>query len=509
MSHEKEEAKNPVEHQVPAPAEVRETWRGASGKPISYTCRGAWTLLREKEKPVAEIYSTSYVATRSGDRPVTFIFNGGPGAASAYLHVGALGTRRAQFNDDGTVPPPPAALVNNAESWLGFTDLVFVDPVGTGWSRAIPDEAAAKRAAKGGPKAPEDRGFFGLNKDLKSLGEFMSRWLSEHNRWESPVFVAGESYGGYRAAKLARSLPESHGIALNGAVLISPALEFALLDSSDYDQLPWVDRLPTMAAAAAFHGKSGLFTRRTPLEKIQLEAEAFATGDYSTFLARGAAMPEVKRRRILARLARFIGLPLARVTRAEGRISMETFARELLRDDGRLCGRYDSTITAADPFPDRDGFIGPDPTLTGIEGVFTSGINKRLRGEVGVKSDREYHLLSLEVNKGWRLDMERHALESQVGATDDLRYGMALNPHLKVFITHGIYDLVTPYYSTNRIRNLMRLDPVMAANLTVRHFGGGHMFYAWKASRTAFTPAIKAFYASALPAQARVRAKRS
>lgn len=496
---EKETPKQPAEHKAPEGAEVKETWRSPGGPAIRYTSRGAWTVLRDKDKPVAEIYSTSYVAARGAGRPVTFIFNGGPGAASAYLHVGALGPRRAQFNADGTVPAPPARLAPNAESWLAFTDLVFVDPVGTGWSRAIPDAEAAKKAARDGAKPREDRGFWGLNKDLKSLGEFMCRWLSAHDRWESPVFVAGESYGGYRAAKLARSLQESHGIALNGAVLISPALEFALLDSSDYDALPWIDRLPTMAAAAAFHGRSGVFKKSTPLEKILAGAEAFATGDYAALLAQGASMPAGRRARILARTAKFLGLPQASVARAEGRIPLEVFARELLRADGKLCGRYDATITARDPFPDRDGFTGPDPTLAGIEGVFTAGINKRLRGEIGVKTDREYHLLSWDVNKGWRLDMERHALQSQIGATDDLRYGMSLNPHLKVFITHGVYDLVTPYYSTNRIRNLMRLDRATAANLTVRHFGGGHMFYAWETSRKAFTGAIRAFYASALP----------
>lgn len=496
---EKDKPKEPTEHKAPEGAEVKETWRGTGGAAIRYTSRGGWTVLREKEKPVAEIYSTSYVATRASNRPVTFIFNGGPGAASAYLHVGALGPRRAQFNADGTVPPPPSKLTRNAESWLAFTDLVFVDPVGTGWSRAIPDAEAAKKAAKSGAKPQEDRGFWGLNKDLKSLGEFMGRWLSEHDRWESPIFVAGESYGGYRAAKLARSLQESHGIALNGAVLISPALEFALLDTSDYDMLPWVDRLPTMAAAAAFHGKSGVFEKSTPLDTVLREAEAFATGDFTALLAQGASMPADKRARILSRAAKFMGLPPAFVARAEGRIPFEVFARELLRGEGRLCGRYDSTITARDPFPDRDGFTGPDPTLAGIEGVFTAGINKRLRGEIGVKTDREYHLLSHEVNKGWRLDMERHALESQIGATDDLRYGMALNPHMKVFITHGVYDLVTPYFSTNRIRDLMRLDRATAANLTVHHFGGGHMFYAWEASRVAFTRKIREFYTSALP----------
>lgn len=499
MSDEKEKAKEQGEHKAPEGAEVKETWRGAGGVAVRYTSRGAWTVLRDKEKPVAEIYSTSYVAARTAGRPLTFIFNGGPGAASAYLHVGAIGPRRAQFNRDGTVPAPPSSLTRNAESWLAFTDLVFVDPVGTGWSRAIPDAEAEKKAAKSGAKPREDRGFWGLNKNLKSLGEFMSRWLSENDRWESPVFVAGESYGGYRAAKLARSLQEGHGIALNGAVLISPALEFALLDSSDYDSLPWVDRVPTMAAAAAFHGKSGLFTRKTPLEKVLRNAEEFATGDFSVLLPQGASMPAARRGKIFEHLAKLTGLPLQRVERAEGRISLEMFARELLRAEGKLCGRYDSTITARDPFPDRDGFPGPDPTLAGIEGVFTSGINKRLRGEIGVKTDREYHLLSMDVNKGWRLDMERHALQSQVGATDDLRYGMALNPHMKVFITHGLYDLVTPYFSTDRIRNLMRLDKAAAANLIVRHFGGGHMFYAWEESRVAFTKAIRSFYASAVP----------
>ncbi|MGI9648667.1 MAG: S10 family serine carboxypeptidase-like protein, partial [Acidimicrobiia bacterium] len=273
------ETKN--DHQVPAPAEHAAVWPGEN--PVAYTARSEWIVLRKKEKPVAEIFSTAYVADDGGeDRPVTFVFNGGPGAASAYLHMGAVGPRRIDFPPDGTLPTPPARLVDNAESWLAFTDLVFVDPVGTGFSRAVEaekDDKDTKPDEKHDPAA-----FFGLKRDLESLGEFMSRWLSNQNRWGSPVFIAGESYGGFRAAKLARLLPESYGIGLSGAVLISPALEFAPLNPSDYDTLPWIDKLPTMAAAAVFHGRSRAFEVGTPLEDVLAAAEQFATSQYVAYL---------------------------------------------------------------------------------------------------------------------------------------------------------------------------------------------------------------------------------
>jgi len=490
-----------TEYKAPEGAEVHATWIGPDGKVLPYLARAEWLVLREKEKPAAEIFSVAYVQEGAKGRPLTFVFNGGPGAASVYLHVGALGTRRVAFSRAGVPPPPPARLVDNAESWLAFTDLVFVDPVGTGFSRPVEEpEAAGREEKKPEKRKGEDSAFFGLKRDLQSLGEFMSRYLSRYDRWDSPVFIAGESYGGFRVAKLARLLQESCGIGLNGAILISPALEFALLDSSDYDLLPWVDTFPTMAAAAAFHGKSGVFAKNTPLAKVLDGAETFATTELATFLAQGAALAKAQRDRMLGRMAKFLGLPAERVARSEGRIPVQAFVRELLKAERLVCGRYDTTITVRDPFPDRDVFEGPDPTLVGIERVFAGGINKRIRAEIGVRTDREYHLLSREVNRAWKLDFERHALESQVGATDDLRYGMSLNPHMKVFITHGCYDLVTPYFSTNRIRNLMKLDAPSARNLTVRHFGGGHMFYTWEASRIEFRDAIAAFYAGALPA---------
>ena len=487
-----------ADHEPPAGAETIATWT-AHGTSIAYTASAGWTILRKKEKPAAEIFSVSYVADGDGDRPVTFVFNGGPGASSAYLHMGAVGPSRVAFPADGTLPPLPPRLIANEDSWLAFTDLVFVDPVGTGFSRVIEDDGKdGEERNKPGDAEDGAREYFGYKRDLESLCEFMSRWLSGRGRWGSAVFIAGESYGGYRVGRLVRMLQETTGIGLSGAVLISPALELSSLAPNDYDVLGWVDALPTMAIAAVHHGRSRAFAAGTPLEAVVAEAETFATGDYVALLTRGASMPAGERERILGRLADLIGLPADLVTRAEGRISVGTFTRELLRDERKVLGLYDATITATDPFPDREVFAGPDPTLSGIGPAYTTAINRQLRSEIGVQTDREYVLLSYEVNEAWRNDAPEHFFMPPVGATDDFRYGMSLNPHIKAFITHGRYDLVTPYYASDRLRNLMRLDPTMASRLTVRHFGGGHMFYAWQESRREFTAAIASFVADAV-----------
>jgi carboxypeptidase C (cathepsin A) len=484
------------DHKPPAGAETTATW-GRGRRAIQYTASAKWTVLRKKEKPSAEIFSVSYVADGDRERPVTFVFNGGPGASSAYLHMGAVGPQRVDFPSDGTLPTMPPRLVENESSWLAFTDLVFVDPVGTGFSRIIEPEKKGDDKDKKPEDATDPKEYFGYKRDLESLCEFMGRWLSENGRWGSPVFIAGESYGGYRVGRLARVLQESAGIGLNGAILISPALEITSLQLGDYDVLSWVDRIPTMAAAAVHHRKSRAFRKGTTLERVLRETEDFATGDYATLLTRGASMPARERARILARLADILGLSPDIVNRAEGRVGIFRFVRELLRDERKVLGLYDTTITATDPFPDRDEFTWPDPTLSGISPAYTMAVNRMLRSEIGVESDREYTLLSYEVNTAWKDDSERHAFAPAPGATDDFRYGMALNPHMKAFITHGQYDLVTPYFASDRLRNLMRLDPHMADRLTVQHFGGGHMFYAWETSRKAFTAAIAGFVAEA------------
>jgi len=494
-----EQAAAKADHEPPAGAETSAVWTGGA-EPIAYTASAGWIVLRKKEKPAAEIFSVSYVADAADtDRPVMFVFNGGPGASSAYLHVGAVGPQRVAFPPDGTLPELPPRLVQNEASWLAFADLVFVDPVGTGFSRVIEPEKKKDDAAKGDAKddAPDPKEYFGWKRDLESLCEFMGRWLSSRGRWGSPIFIAGESYGGYRVGRLVKMLQETAGIGLNGAILISPALEIASLAGTDYDVVPWVDLVPTMAAAAAHHGRSRAFAAGTPLDDVLREAEVFATGDFASFLARGASMEPPEREHILTRLADLIGLSRDLVARAEGRITIRVFTRELLRDERKVLGLYDATLTVTDPFPDRDPFAGPDPTLSGFSPAFTMGINRLLRSEIGVETDREYELLSYEVNRAWKEDTETHFFQPPSGATDDFRYGMSLNPHMKAFITHGRYDLVTPYFASDRLRNLMRLDPDTGARITVRHFGGGHMFYAWEASRRDFTDAIAAFVADA------------
>jgi carboxypeptidase C (cathepsin A) len=487
-----------AEHQPPAGAQATASWTGGSLS-IEYIASAGWTVLRKQEKPAAEIFSVSYVARPGGDRPVTFVFNGGPGASSAFLHMGAVGPARVAFPPDGTLPRMPPRLVPNEESWLAFTDLVFVDPVGTGFSRVIENDSQDTEESKK-PERGEDsdaKEYFGYKRDLESLCEFIGRWLSRHDRWGSAVFIAGESYGGYRVGRLVRILQETTGIGLNGAILISPALEIGSLWPSDYDVLGWVDVLPTMAITAVHHGRSRAFAVGTAPDEVLLEAERFATGEYATLLTRGASMPAAERDRILARFADLIGLPAEMVERAEGRIPIERFTRELLRDQRQVLGLYDATITTSDPFPDREAFAGPDPTLSGTSAAYTTAINRQLRSEIGIETDREYLVLSEEVNRLWRNDAPEHFFTPPTGATDDFRYGMSLNPHMKAFISHGRYDLVTPYHASDRLRNLMRLDPAMASRLTVRHFAGGHMFYAWEDSRRAFTAAIAAFVADA------------
>jgi carboxypeptidase C (cathepsin A) len=491
------------DYEPPKGAETGGTWTSGD-RSIDYTAAAKWVVLRKKDKPAAEIFSVSYVADgNAADRPVTFVFNGGPGASSAFLHLGAVGPQRVAFPADGTLPTMPPRLVQNDESWLAFTDLVFVDPVGTGFSRAVdkegkPEPPGEEKKGDGKDGDANEKEFFGYKRDLESLCEFMGRWLSAAGRWGSPILIAGESYGGYRVGRLVRMLQETAGIGLNGAILISPALEIGNLAPTDYEVLSWVDSLPTMAGAAVHHGRSRAFPSGTPLEAVLHEAEEFATGDYTSLLTRGASMAPEERERILGRLADLVGLPVDLVTRAEGRISITVFVRELLRDERKVLGLYDATITVTDPFPDREAFAGPDPTLSGISPAYTMAVNRQLRSEIGVDTDREYTLLSFDVNRAWTNDVPVHFFAPPVGATDDFRYGMALNPHMKAFITHGRFDLVTPYYSSDRLRNLMRLDPATAERLTVHHFGGGHMFYAWEESRREFSAAIASFVADAV-----------
>jgi carboxypeptidase C (cathepsin A) len=471
------------------------------GETLSYTAESRWIVLRKADKPKAEVFCTSYTCEGEGDRPVTFVFNGGPGASSVYLHMGALGPRRVDLLPTGLPKASPHKLADNEETWLSFTDLVFVDPVGTGLSRMIEtdapkEEGKAAKADEEAPKKPSE--YWKIKRDLEAIGEFVRTWLSEHHRWESPLFIAGESYGGYRVGKLAKVLQQDYGVGLAGAILISPALEFGLLDATDYNALPYVDTFPTMAAAAFVHKKARNLQDGESMEAFMERAREFALNELLPILAAGQLAGEAKRRQVLNKAADFIGLPRPLLQSKGGRVDIVYFVKNLLRSEGKVLGLYDASVAVTDPFQDRDELNSPDPTLHILERVFAAAINTQLRREIGLKTDRDYELLSFEVNASWKNDEQTHSLQSQFGAVDDLRYGMSLNEHMQVFVTHGHFDLVTAYTSSDRLLALMKLTPEQKERLTVQHYNGGHMFYTWKASREAFTRDMAAFYAKAL-----------
>jgi carboxypeptidase C (cathepsin A) len=472
---------------------------------IHYTVSAEWQTLFEREKPVAEMFHVAYLAKsdQAAQRPLTFVFNGGPGAASAYLHMGALGPRRVAFGDRGSLPKPPLKVVDNLESWLSFTDLVFIDPIGTGFSRSLTEDEDKKEKSgeKGNPAEkdkPREVEFWEVERDLTSLAEFIQRFLSRRNRWLSPIFIAGESYGGFRVAKLARKLQQEFGVGLSGAILISPALEFSLLWGSDYNLTSWATLLPSFSAAAAHHDRARWIGEPGDLQSHITAAEQFARKTLIPLLAMGGALSQEERQTAYQQLADLIGLPLTLVERQGGRIDIEVFARELLRDQQRIVGLYDASITAIDPFPDRQVYQGIDPTLDGLDRLFTGAINSHLRDTLGVETDLSYHLLNLETFKAWKFDMKGELKQGFIGAVDDLRIGMTLNSYMQVYITHGFFELVTPYFASNHLVDLMRLDPEIRPNLTLKHYRGGHMFYAWDESRQQWFGDIRAFYQKAV-----------
>lgn len=494
----------------------------ASGKLLSYEAEADWIILRKDEKPKAEMFYVRYFldggegeaggqaghvstpvtvpgaspgasASAGGlgsSRPLTFVFNGGPGASSVYLHVGAVGPRRVTFRERGDPLPPPHVLVDNDETWLQFTDLVFIDPIGTGLSRMIPEEKKDEKKAED----TKDVEYWKIKRDLESMGEFIRSFLSKFHRWESPIWMAGESYGGFRVAKLAKSLQQDYGVGLAGAIMLSPALEFGLLDGSDYDALMWLDSFATMAGAAAFHGRARKLKEGEDHGDYMERACDFALNDLLPVLAGGELVGEAKHDRVLDAAADWIGIPRPVMRAKGGRVRIDWFVKNLLRDEGLLLGLYDASATVKDPYPDRDDWSGPDPTLHVVERVFASGVNTQIRSTIGLESERDYSLLSDEVNESWKDDTKKHVLEAQIGATDDLRYGMSLNPDMKVWISHGVYDLVTPFYATERIARLMKLDPERRKMLTIKHYPGGHMFYMWKESRRAFFEDMRRLY---------------
>jgi carboxypeptidase C (cathepsin A) len=429
----------------------------------------------------AEIAFTAYTlpGADAATRPVTFAVNGGPGAASAYLHLGALGPWRLPL--DGSVVSASAtpALVPNAETWLDFTDLVFIDPVGTGYSRGV-----------GSGEELTNR-FFTVESDIESLGEVVARWLRARDRMAVPKFFIGESYGGFRGPLLAEKLREGHGAALSGIVLLSPVLDFGWFSQPRHAPWPHVTRLPSYAAAA-LEAKGGV-TR----EALR-DAESYASGEYLLDLMRGL-QDRAAVERVSGRVAALTGLDPALVRSVAGRVEMGTFQREFRRATGRVLSAYDTGVTGLDPDPTSRMSRFEDPLLAALRPPLTSAIVDHTARTLKFRVDARYHLLNGSVNGAWRWSRGRGQPES----VSTLREEMAIDGNLRTLVVHGFTDLVTPYYASHLLLNqLPDWGPERRARLEV--YPGGHMFYTRDASRAAFRADAEKFFAEAR--EARIRA---
>ncbi len=430
----------------------------AGGKMLSYEATaGFLPVLNDAGDTEAQIFYVSYTAgAKKPDRtrPLILFLNGGPGAASVWLHLGAAGPRRVQMLPDGRLPSPPYKLVDNQSTWLEFGDLLFIDPVGTGYSRATKGDLAPKFSTQQG--------------DMDSLIRFIRLYLTRTERWTSPLFLVGESYGGFRSAGLTEGLLE-HGIALNGVLLISPVLNFQTISFDNGNDLPYVLFLPGYTATAWFHGRLGQDLQAN-LDKSLAQAEEWAGTEYLTALARGERLTVAERDKICAKLAKFTGLDQNFIDNRNLRIDSRSFVRELLRDKKQTVGYMDSRFIAENT--DYSSPHGFDPTVATIRPPYTATFNEYVRSELGYRSDLEYFTLGGGIGR-W----EYETRNSYADTSDNLRNSLSKNPYLKVFMATGLFDLATPHFATDYTRNHLGLTSSQQKNITTRRYRAGHMMY--------------------------------
>ncbi len=454
----------------PADASVKQTAR-IGGRALSYTATVGWLPVRDdKGKTTAQVVFTAYMldGPRDTNRPITFAFNGGPGAASVYLNLGVIGPKRVGFGEAGDSPSDSARLVDNDGSWLDFTDLVFIDPVGTGFSRSLVSTEETKKA------------FWATKPDIEYLSRIVYDWLLKNGRLTSPKYVAGESYGGFRGPPIAHYLQTQLGVGVNGLILISPFLDSASGFDPSLSPLPWVVTLPSMAAANL--ERQGRLSAQT-----MAPAEAFARGEYASDLLKGRTDP-VALARMEARVADLTGVNPDFVRRWGGRIETQAFLREIFRDQGKIASRYDSNVTQEDPFPYAPDQRTGDPILSAIVAPTTSAMADFVTRVVGWKVDARYNALSDEVGRQWN---DGH--DDQVESVTALRQAVALDPKMRVLIAHGWDDLSCPYFAS-----VLTVDQMPAMSdptrVQVKEYPGGHMFYARDASRLALRRDVMAVY---------------
>ena len=439
------------------------------GKPLSYDATvGKIAVYNAKGKKSAEVVYTSYVLPGApADRPVTFAFNGGPGASSVYLNMGAVGPRRVEFGTDGDTPSD-LKVSDNPDTWLDMSDLVFIDPVGTGFSRSLEEEADSKKD------------FYSTEADIHYLSRVVYDWLVKNNRLRSPKFVMGESYGGYRAPRIALYLQTRMGIGVSGLVMVSPYLDPAAIgDETALSPLPWMISLPSMAA--------GNLERKGQLTPAKMaEIEQYDRTEFVTDFLAGRANPAAVQR-MVKKVSEYTGLDPALVARMDGRIDIGTYLRETHRADRKIGSVYDSSVTAYDPFPESYTRQSGDPILNMLLAPATTAMVDFVQREVGWKTDAHYEALSYEVNRLW----DRDAKDKPVS---DLRQAIANDSKMNVLIAHGLNDLSCPFFTSRLV-----IDQLPAfggtAKVKLGLYPGGHMFYNRSASAAAFKADAKAMYA--------------
>ena len=454
------------------------------GETIKYTARAGTMVMKDEDgKPLASVFFVAY--TKDGadpaKRPVTYTFNGGPGSSSVWLHMGAFGPKRVAYKDDeGHAAAPPYRLVDNESSIFDVTDLVFIDPVTTGYSRAIPTK--------------EDQKYHGVDEDIRSVGEFIRLWTTRYARWSSPKFVAGESYGTTRAAGLSGWL-NGNGVYLNGIVLLSTILNFETARFDTGNDLPYVVFLPTYTAIAWYHHKLSPDLQNGTLENAVAMSEKYASGPYTTALMAGDSISDDDRHKVADHLANLTGLSRDYIERANLRIRIDRFDKELLRDQRRTVGRLDGRFVGID----RDAAGEEpeyDPSYAAIFGEYTAVLNDYVRRELKFESDLPYEILTDRV-RPWSYDRNNNRY-LDVGET--LRGALAQNPYLHVFVANGYYDLATPFAATKYTFARMQIEPELRGHVSMDFFKAGHMMYIDRHEHARLKKDVEDFIKASIPA---------
>ena len=477
--------KDEKESAEPAPEPASSTTRHEvtiDGQTVKYTATTGWLIMKDdKDKPIARFGYTAY--TRDGikdlgRRPIMFAYNGGPGSSSIWLHMGILGPRRVVVNDQGYAPPPPSERVANAYSILDVTDIVMIDPIGTGFSKPLGD-------AKGAD-------FWGVDQDIKSVGQFIKRYVSDSGRWGSPKYLLGESYGGLRSAGLAYYLQNTLGMDLNGVVLVSPFLNAGSGIDGDEIDLPHVLYLPTFAATAWYHG--AIANKPASLQAYLDEVERFAYTEYAPALMQGYVLPEAQKKAIAAKLAAYTGTSADYWEKADLRVSHQQFLQELKRDQRMIAGRIDSRFVgpSVNPLGEKMDY---DPFFPAVGPAYTAAFLDYLHSDLKFGKDENYVVSAFGIEWDWK-----HKRPGQGGwmsplpnTVPDLAMAMTHNPGLGVLVLQGYYDLATPYLATKNDVAHLDIPPEARKRVDIQYYDAGHMMYLHEPSMRKFREDVAGF----------------